>query len=67
MRCCFGREGVATWVMDKTEAELLCWSTAGLVVAVVGVVAAVVLIGVYTLLLLRDEAVVDATLLRLVS
>ena len=53
--------------MDKTEAELLCWSIAGLVVTVVGVVAAVVLIGVYTLLLLRDEAVVDATLLRLVS
>ena len=60
--------GVATWVIDKTEAEQLCWSTAGLVVAVVGVVAAlVVLIGVYTLLLLREEVVVVETLLRLVS
>ena len=55
-------------MIDKTEAEQLCWSTAGLVVAVVGVVAAlVVLIGVYTLLLLREEVVVVETLLRLVS
>ena len=67
MRYCYGRLGVDTRVMDKTEAELLCWSITGLVIAVVGVVAAVVPIGVYTLLLLRDETVVVEALLRLVS